>query len=61
MMKQVHNPIYEFTTSRPADFPSEGAEQQADQDNDGGPTHEIIKLSLSLHKRAQTKWNYTSR
>ena len=45
----------------PADFPSEGAEQQADQDNDGGPTHETIKLSLSLHKRAQTKWNYTSR
>ena len=53
-LKWVHNPIYEATTIGQAGILSEGAEQQADdEDDDGGPTYETIKLSLShRHKKA---------
>ena len=46
-LKWVYSPIYEATTSGPAGFLSEGAEQQADQDDDGRPTYETIKVSTT--------------
>lgn len=53
-LKQVHNPIYEATTSGPAGFPSEEAEKQADHDVDRRHTYKTtIKKGNGIVKAGE--------